>query len=470
MATRDALVSEIRDRLTRTNWPRLTILIILAFAGSAAFLTSVACLVIGLDSMASRYALASIAGYLAFVVLIRGWIAIRRGWEPNVDLPDPFDTSMNLEPVEKITCVHQASSSAGDAGSGFSIDLDDGIFIVIAILAALGGVACIAYVIYIAPLLLAEVALDAALVSAAYRRLRQEDAGHWTGAVLRRTWVPAAFLVIFMSGAGFAAQRIAPDARSIGDVVRTLTAAEAAEAPDAPDAPDAPEAAQEPAAERLVGLLNLPDMIPQPCGPETPVSLNLYATPSAAKAPIGALAYEVSGRTPNGVACNGIRTVLRRVPGGAVESVPMEESDYEVSSAIVYQQSGPWFRIALTGGSAWIRRDDSKDFLRYPEMLQERLTHLAAGWDGRLWRTPGASSARAVSPEVKSLLKAMTDANSDVDVDVLAVRRIRGEAWIQVRVLNAHCGDGDHVTIDTGWVPAYRATREPSVWFYSRGC
>ncbi len=83
--------------------------------------------------------------------------------------------------------------------------------------------------IYIAPMLLAEVALDAALVSAAYRRLRKEDVGHWTGAVFRRTWVPAVILVIFMSVAGFAAQRIAPEARSIGDVVRTLTAAEAAE-------------------------------------------------------------------------------------------------------------------------------------------------------------------------------------------------------------------------------------------------
>jgi hypothetical protein len=81
---------------------------------------------------------------------------------------------------------------------------------------------CIGYVIYIAPLLLAEVALDAALVSAAYRRLRKEDVGHWTGAVFRRTWVPAVILVTFMFVAGYAAQRIAPEARSIGGVIRAL--------------------------------------------------------------------------------------------------------------------------------------------------------------------------------------------------------------------------------------------------------
>ena len=92
----------------------------------------------------------------------------------------------------------------------------------LAILAALGGVLCVGYVIYIAPMLLAEVALDAALVSAAYRRLRREDVCHWTDTVLRRTLVPATILVIFMFVTGFAAQRFAPEAHSIGGVIRAL--------------------------------------------------------------------------------------------------------------------------------------------------------------------------------------------------------------------------------------------------------
>jgi hypothetical protein len=260
--TRAALVSEIRNRLARTSSPRLTILIILAFAGGAAFLTSFAGLAAGIDSMAIRYALASIAGYLAFVVLIRAWIAMRRGWESDVDILETLDTGLDLvdgvgqgagrgaqvlksfaggrsggggggaswiaEPIERAgaASVHGSSSSsaASDAveSVGGALDLDDGVFIVIAILAVLGGVVCIVYVIYIAPLLLAEVALDAALVSAAYRRLRKEDVGHWTDAVFRRTWIPAAVLVIFMFVAGFAAQRIAPEARSIGGVIRAL--------------------------------------------------------------------------------------------------------------------------------------------------------------------------------------------------------------------------------------------------------
>jgi hypothetical protein len=273
--TREALVSELRDRLTRTGSPRLTILIVLTLSGGAAFLTSFAGLAAGIDSMAIRYALASIAGYLAFVLLIRCWIAMRRGWAPDgdsdggvsVDFPNPLDAldvadlagrgasrgaralesfaggksggggggaAWISEPVERAAAasLHSSSSSAsssvaGDAleSVGGSLDLDDGafvVFVIIAILAALGGVLCLAYVIYIAPLLLAEVALDAALVSAVYRRLNKEDVGHWTGAVFRRTWIAAVILVLFMSIAGYAAQRLAPEARSIGGVFRAL--------------------------------------------------------------------------------------------------------------------------------------------------------------------------------------------------------------------------------------------------------
>jgi hypothetical protein len=82
----------------------------------------------------------------------------------------------------------------------------------------------VGYVIYAAPLLLAEVALDAALVSTAYRKLRREEAGHWAGAVLRRTWLPAVVLVASLVAAGYALQRIVPEAQSIGGVVRALAA------------------------------------------------------------------------------------------------------------------------------------------------------------------------------------------------------------------------------------------------------
>ena len=49
---------------------------------------------------------------------------------------------------------------------------------------------------YAAPVLLAEVALDAALVAGIYRKLRKEDARYWLGSALRHTWLPAVIAAV----------------------------------------------------------------------------------------------------------------------------------------------------------------------------------------------------------------------------------------------------------------------------------
>jgi hypothetical protein len=57
-------------------------------------------------------------------------------------------------------------------------------------------------------------------VGAVYRKLRREDQGYWATTALRKTWGSAAVLVAFMAVLGFALQKFAPDAVSIGDVLR----------------------------------------------------------------------------------------------------------------------------------------------------------------------------------------------------------------------------------------------------------
>ena len=75
----------------------------------------------------------------------------------------------------------------------------------------------------VAPLLLAEIALDAALFTAVYRRLHERDSSHWAATTLRRTAIPAMCLIVFVSLAGFGLERIAPDAQSIGGVLDALS-------------------------------------------------------------------------------------------------------------------------------------------------------------------------------------------------------------------------------------------------------
>jgi hypothetical protein len=228
--------------------------------------------------------------------------------------------------------------------------------------------------------------------------------------------------------------------------------------------------------ERILGLIDLRHLAGK-CDPEEPVTIKLYDTPSTARPSSGQIEFGVTGQQPSGSSCDVTYISLRRA--GARSAGPMltEESGYEIPALIAYERAGRWFRVALPRGSAWMMRRDPQHFEQYPDfLLEDHLNFMAAGWDGRLWSTPGGSSAKILSPKLKSFLKRLEGARKEdvnigeVDVDVLAVRRVGGEMWIQVRVVDGHCDGAESVTLDTGWVPAHGVTSKPSVWFYSRGC
>ncbi len=221
---RPTLVAELQRRLDHETFPRVIVLIMLVIAGAASFLCSAAALDAGLVSMAGRYALATAGGYLVFLLLIRVWIAIGRGW-----LLDRGDAGEVVEMIDDARGALAPGSSEGlvDAaayGFDWSFDLDDLWWLALVALAAGAGLVAVALVVSSAPVLLAEVALDAALVGTVYRRLRREDRGYWAMTALRQTWMSAAVLVAFMAVLGFALQQLTPGGDSIGDVIRRLLA------------------------------------------------------------------------------------------------------------------------------------------------------------------------------------------------------------------------------------------------------
>ena len=110
------------------------------------------------------------------------------------------------------------------AGSGVSVDLDDGAWVLlVAGVAAALVVGAAIYVIYIAPVLFAEILLDAALAGGLYHRLRAVDGGSWWQSAIRRTIIPAAASALIVSIAGGIMQAVYPGASSIGMVWRAAT-------------------------------------------------------------------------------------------------------------------------------------------------------------------------------------------------------------------------------------------------------
>jgi hypothetical protein len=247
--TRGELVAKLAAQLTRQTTPRFHLLAIMICAGAVAFLASVVLLWSSpaiFDSMMLRYSAAALCGYLTFLGLIRVWIWLHRpptesvfdGIDP-VDVIDALNVSLPPRVAEAPSlysggrgggggAADNWGTSPGRSGSGgdgwWSFDADgDLIWLVIAAICAAGGVLAIVYVIYMAPILLAEVALDAAVISVLYRHLRRDETGHWLTTVVTRTWVPALAVIVFAGLTGFALQMFAPEAHSIGGVIRAMS-------------------------------------------------------------------------------------------------------------------------------------------------------------------------------------------------------------------------------------------------------
>jgi hypothetical protein len=208
--------------------------------------------------MGARYALAVLGGYLFFLAFVRLWIAYQtRNWSfgrrkqersqrsydvGDIDLPD-------LSALGQLSGALDggfsggggafggagASGSFGDAspseGSSSGV-LDglgsadgEGVAILVAVVALLGGLLALGFVVYSSPVLLAEVLLDVAVVGALYRKNQRHERGHWAAGVLSRTYKPMLVLSIFAGIFGFAIQSLAPEQHTLGAVLEAYDAA-----------------------------------------------------------------------------------------------------------------------------------------------------------------------------------------------------------------------------------------------------
>ena len=107
------------------------------------------------------------------------------------------------------------------------LDLDDGCFWIVIPVAAIAGVLFLMfYVVYVAPVFLAEILVDALLVAGLYKRLKGVEPRHWLRSCVRRTLLPAVLAAALFIAAGYLMERVAPGARSIGEFWRQINSAE----------------------------------------------------------------------------------------------------------------------------------------------------------------------------------------------------------------------------------------------------
>lgn len=210
--------------------PRVQMTLLLALTGGAGFLTSYLLLRAGLDRMALRYPLAVGVAYLVFFLLLRLWIALQSDADEIAsDAVDVVDLGTDVLSAghssafgTSLPAPRSAPSPKGSSSFDLSIsDLDSpAALLVLAIAAAVAAVVlgAMIYVLYLAPILLAEVLVDGVLLVALYRRLKGTEPEHWLFGAVKRTWIPALVVILTFFIAGTIFQRLAPEARSIGGV------------------------------------------------------------------------------------------------------------------------------------------------------------------------------------------------------------------------------------------------------------
>ncbi len=219
--SRERAIARFRRYLLQRSWPRAEMALIVLATGGTGFLSSVALLHLGMHPMWLRYPLAVLAAYGAFLVMIRAWLALRHlQIESRESVADASDALFYLD-------VPWPSGDGGaghgaDAGNLFDLAADECLIVAILGAACLAVAAACAYVIVIAPSLLAEILLDSALSAGLYRRLRHIEAQSWTGTVFRKTGLLFLAVFLFFLAAGAAMHGYAPEADSVGDVFRHM--------------------------------------------------------------------------------------------------------------------------------------------------------------------------------------------------------------------------------------------------------
>lgn len=243
--TRALAIERVKDRLDRDSFPRIQMALLVALTGGFGLLASFTMLQFGVDSMALRYPLALAFAYVFFLFLI--WLWLRTKAEDYLDVPDITD--LIPRPGKPSDLPDVKSGGGGDFGGGgasgtfdgtavpfeeagssplravgetvgSAADADEFAIPLVAIALAIGIAVASLYVVYIAPVLFAEVLVDGALSYVLFRHLRGQDPQHWLSSAFRRTVLPFTATAVFLVAVGAAMAAYAPGAKSVGQVMK----------------------------------------------------------------------------------------------------------------------------------------------------------------------------------------------------------------------------------------------------------
>jgi hypothetical protein len=267
--------SKLKGRLLERFFVRFHMTLILSGVFATGIITSKLLLEFGVRSMLSRYLIAVVLSYALFFVFVRIWLwyvteiparePSKSSTDPDcgdlVDFGDvpidfiggqgsasagpgpPFggggdfggggatdvwgssDAAAPSAPTVSSGSGFRLSSSTSKSGglhggsSGWDIDLgDEGVVLMalgLLLLAILGGGA---YLIYMAPEILAEAAFQVVLAAGLVKASKRMDEPGWMGSVFKSTWIPFVIVLIMTVAFCWAVNHYRPEATKLADI------------------------------------------------------------------------------------------------------------------------------------------------------------------------------------------------------------------------------------------------------------
>lgn len=211
-------VERHRRLIERLHSPRLQMALIAALTGASGLLASYVLRIAGMSAMALRYPLAVAIAYAAFLFFLWCWLRWGDGQSDAEDF-DVVDAATEMSYGGSSPASHAADVSDG---GGVDLDVGDGEgaiigVVIVAAIALITAVFAVFSIVSMAPVLFAELLVDAALAGGLYRHVRGIDRErHWlTTAIARTGWRFGAVAVV-ASVSGWLIARAVPGADSIG--------------------------------------------------------------------------------------------------------------------------------------------------------------------------------------------------------------------------------------------------------------
>ena len=218
---RQRALKALRIYFAHRRWPRLMMSGIMLCTWAVGFLASYVLLHCHIYRMWLRYPVSVLVAWIAFLFLTRLWAEFERTYFSEVE--EITKLLEGRDPAEVARSVKKRDWSFMDWFDLGGLDLDpEGCLGVLAfillgalVIAAIGAIITI---VTAAPMLISEIFLDAVLVSALYKRVRNLDQRWWISGAVRQTAKPVLLSALLLLIVGLAFHYYAPEARSIGGV------------------------------------------------------------------------------------------------------------------------------------------------------------------------------------------------------------------------------------------------------------